>query len=127
MFESKRIFKVWDYRVSHQQLLIRSPQRPDTTTNIDLVFWGVKTFRLDTLLRGVDVRAAEAADIQALGLNDYVAAGAKVFLLSEGDHSAFVVSGGMKVLENDLDIFDSSLHSPQDAEDRNLGQTLARA
>lgn len=127
MFESNRLFKVWDYRVSHQQLLVRSPQSPEAATNIDLVFWGVKTFCLDTILRGVDVRAAGVKDIQAMDLGDYAAAGGKVFLLSADGRTAYVVSGGMKVLENDLDIFDSSLHSPQDVENRNLGQTLATA
>lgn len=125
MFKSNRTFKVWEYRVSFQQLLIRSPQSPDETTNIDLVFWGVETIRLDTLIRSIDVRATDAAAIRSLGLHASLTEGAKAFILSKAEHPSIVISLGMKVLENDLDIFDSSLCSPHDAEDKYRGKVLA--
>jgi hypothetical protein len=37
-----RRFQLWEYRVSHGSLLVRSPKGPDATTNVDLVFDGVE-------------------------------------------------------------------------------------
>jgi hypothetical protein len=37
-----RRFQLWEYRVSHGSLLIRSPKGPDAEMNIDLVFSGVE-------------------------------------------------------------------------------------
>lgn len=40
--ESSRRFQLWEYRVSHGSLLIRSPRCPQERTNIDVIFDGAK-------------------------------------------------------------------------------------
>jgi hypothetical protein len=37
-----RAFQLWEYKVSHGSLLIRSPKGPEISTNIDLVCVGVE-------------------------------------------------------------------------------------
>jgi hypothetical protein len=50
-----RTFQVWEYQVSHGNLLIRSPQAPaskhspEQVTNLDLHFFGVDYFELPCL------------------------------------------------------------------------------
>jgi LmbE family N-acetylglucosaminyl deacetylase len=61
MYESERDFKLWDYRVSHAQLLLRSPMSPDRGTNVDVQFWGVPdscVLSEADLERGVQMAAA---------------------------------------------------------------------
>ena len=46
-----RIFRIWDYVVSHDQLLIRSYDKEKG--NIDLLFYGVEYFNCPTIFRGL--------------------------------------------------------------------------
>lgn len=48
-----RRFQVWEYRVSHGSLLVRSPKGPQAEKNVDLVFVGVDYMALPRVLRGV--------------------------------------------------------------------------
>jgi hypothetical protein len=47
-FVSDRRFSLWDYNVSHKQMLLRSPKSPDLQKNIDIVMWGVEYIDLAT-------------------------------------------------------------------------------
>ena len=58
--QSDRDFRLWEYRVSHDQLLLRSPQGETHWRNLDLIFVGVEYLDLPTLLRGVELRQATA-------------------------------------------------------------------
>jgi hypothetical protein len=95
MYESKRSFKIWDYNVSHKQLLIRSPRTNGEVENIDLVFWGVERIELDSAFDGLSLARV------ARNSEDSV----PVFSVGNGH----VVAAGCKVLVNQLEIFDSSL------------------
>lgn len=127
MFQSNRLFKLWDYSVSHQQLLIRSPMTPDIPTNIDLLFWGVKSLNVETVLRGVEVACTDDCSINSEQLTKFLKNGCKVFLIQSGGSSMIVVASGFRALENKLDIFESTITTANDEEDREVGVELARA
>lgn len=109
-FVSDRRFRLWDYNVSHKQLLLRSPGSPDAGSNVDIVMWGVEYLDLPTSLDGVAMASASAEELgraeRALGK---AVDGSRVFCLVSGDRRSVVVAGGFKVLENELDPFESSL------------------
>ena len=42
---SGRTFQLWEYRVSHGSLLIRSPKGEDVAMNIDIICVGVERVR----------------------------------------------------------------------------------
>lgn len=112
MFKSERKFRIWDYKVSHSQLLIRSPQSADVATNIDLVFWGVERIDLPTSFQGVVM----LREVDGL------------IHIQSGGQSYRVAAGGFKVLENTLDIFESSLEGfAATEEQRNIGDVLAHS
>jgi hypothetical protein len=109
-----RDFKVWEYHVSHGQLLIRSPKAPATDasperhTNVDLVFLGVEYISLPRLLRGVMLDRASADDLRLLEATLGTApAPASVRMLVSGGRRFAVVAASVTVSENDWDIFDS--------------------
>lgn len=109
-FVSDRRFRLWDYNVSHKQMLLRSPGSPDAGSNVDIVMWGVEYLDLPTSLDGVAIAPASAEECRraerALGK---ALDGSRVFCLDSGDRRSLVVAAGFKVLENDLDPFESSL------------------
>ena len=109
MFDSKRQFKLWDYNVSHQQLLLRSPRTGNETENLDVVFWGVKHVCLPSILEEISLRLATTDQVERLSDMITTDLGIPVFQVQTSDGSGVVVAAGCKVLQNELEIFDSSL------------------
>jgi hypothetical protein len=113
-FSSNRTFKVWEYQVSHGQLLIRSPKAPATArtpeclTNVDLIFLGVEYLAIPRIFHGIEVATPineEGKNIEVV-LGKSVDAGNIIILVSEGKRFVIVASV-LKVYENDWDIFRS--------------------
>lgn len=110
----ERNFQVWEYQVSHGQLLVRSPQGPATdrapaqTTNIDLVFVGVEFFQLPRALRGLAIERStlEERTVLASSVGRTVEPERAWTLVSES-RRYFVVAASLTVSENNWDIFDS--------------------
>jgi len=109
-----RTFKVWEYQISHGQLLIRSPRSPATTTsperhtNVDVVFLGVEYMCLPRVLRGLTLDRATAEELQDLEATLGEAPEPKnVRILVSGGKRFVVVAVYIDVSENDWDIFDS--------------------
>lgn len=124
MFQSDRKFKLWDYRVSHKQALIRSPKTPDIATNVDFVFWGVEYLSIPSTLDGIAVVKADAM----AGNGFTPSSNGDVFVIETGGESYVIVAAGCKVLENRLDIFESSLEGfAATDENRDLGNVLAHS
>jgi len=106
-----RRFQLWEYRVSHGALLIRSPKGPDAETNIDFVFSGVEYVACPRMLRGLElVPTATAEDVSrvAEGFGAVVAPDQVFVLLSAGQRH-LVVAASCHVSENMDDIFDIPL------------------
>ena len=100
-----RRFQVWEYRVSHGSLLVRSPKGSHAEKNVDLVFVGVDYMALPRLMRGVSIDLGTADDHTLLraemGDDD------QIFVLESDGHRHPVVAKACRVSENDGDIFDS--------------------
>jgi hypothetical protein len=107
-----RSFRLWDFRVSHDQLLLRSPKTKDIATNSDIAFVGVEYVELPTLLNDAALDEAGDDDIRRaeLALGKTVPR-SRVFVLKCGERRYLVVAAAMKSFENDLDLFESSLET----------------
>jgi hypothetical protein len=107
-------FQVWEYQVSHGQLLIRSPKAPATGTspeqlrNVDLVCLGVEYMAVPRAFRGLKLCAPTHAELEQLGwlLCKSVAPDDVRILASEGKRFP-VVASSFVLSENDWDIFES--------------------
>lgn len=110
---SDRRFQVWEYQVSHGQLLIRSPATPATattapSTNLDLVFVGVSYMNVPNSFDGLAVEGAtpnEHAHVEQL-LGETVPR-EWVRTLHSGGQRFVVVAAGYSLSENDWDVFES--------------------
>ena len=97
-----RKFKVWHYTVSHSQLLIRSV---GNDKNIDIYFGNLKYMELPSILDGVLISEATAEDFEYLKKKvDCVKS--KVTVLVSSNRKYYVVSDIVKVMENNLDMFE---------------------
>lgn len=114
LLSSDRIFKVWEYQVSHGQLLVRSPKAPassfspERTTNLDIAFSGVEYMALPRIMRGVELVLAEPAELEALAeIVEHPLDVQNVMIFRSSSHRFPVVASRMAVSENDWDVFES--------------------
>src|SRR5262249_23225407 len=103
-----RAFQLWEYKVSHGSLLIRSPKGPGIHLNIDLICVGVEYLAAPRHMRGLDLQEPTAEEIEDLSrlLHREVQLSSIRVIVSE--HRRFpVVAASFRISENDGDIFDS--------------------
>jgi hypothetical protein len=106
----KRSFRLWEFNVNHNQLLLRSPKKKSQPKNVDIAFVGVGYVELPTKLDGITICQPSADEIERIceQLGSSVAPD-EIHVLSSGGKRYLVVAVAKKILDNDLDIFESSL------------------
>jgi hypothetical protein len=112
-FQSNRTFRLWDYHVSHDQLLLRSAKTESHPHNLDVVFVGVEYVRMPTHLKGLDIEPASPGEIMATGteIGRTVAHPSQVYTVTSGRERYVIVAASVRTEQNDLDIFVSSVES----------------
>jgi len=107
----ERRFRVWDYNVSHDQMLIRSPHGADDPMNLDIRFRGVEYVDLASTMEGISLEQPTDRDYEAVAerMGMSVQHPNKLFVLVTGGIRYYVVAAHMSVQENLLDYMESSL------------------
>lgn len=112
--KSERQFKLWDYQVSHGQLLIRSPKAPgdgdspELLTNVDLVFVDVEYVAVPRILNGLELLPASPEEVAQLETILGRVLDPHTITVLESDGRRFcVVAASVSLHENDWDIFES--------------------
>lgn len=127
MYESKRTFKVWDYNVSHKQLLLRSPRTDGDIENIDIIFWGVEVVSIPTTFSGLSLHKLPSNELGDCLKSGTQCSEVPAFKLESIGFHGLVRAAGCKILTNQLDIFDSSLvYADQDRPSEDFGVVLVR-
>ncbi len=104
-----RTFQLWEYRVSHGSLLIRSPIGPGVSTNVDLVCVGVIYLAAPRHMRGLELVEGTVDEIKMLReLLGKDVEPASVRVIVSAGHRFPIVAANFKISENQHDIF----HSP---------------
>jgi len=107
----ERTFKVWDYVVSHKQMVIRSPRREGGPPNLDLYFRGVAYFRSVTLFEGLSI--VEPTDAEIAEAQEAVAPRRCdpdwVRVLESGGQRNLVVADRLEVGETDFPLMSTVL------------------
>jgi hypothetical protein len=111
-FQSDRDFQLWDYNVSHRQMLVRSPAAPGVAGNVDIVFWAVDYIGIPAKLDGLEFMAPSAEELAtAERLLGRPPDASTIYVLSSAGRRFLVIAAGYRVLRNDLDIFESTLQT----------------
>ena len=112
IFKSKRHFTIFDFDISHGQLLLRASKDDDNINNIDIIFFGTRYIQLITSLLGVSIRLAN--DNQ--NLNNYNSLNSisdnlenHLFEINSTDESFYIGASYFKVYENELEFKETSL------------------
>lgn len=102
-----RRFQLWEYRVSHGSLLVRSPKSDGSPLNVDVAFVGVDYLAVPRVLDGLTVEGGREDDRVALvGTLGEVDLEHLFVLVSAGQRHP-VVAVACRVSENGADIFES--------------------
>ena len=109
--KSNRIFQLWEYTVSHQQLVVRSARDDENPMNIDLQFVGVLLLSMPVIFHGLTVEEGDHATLAAAGVSYSKPLGPnKIFAIKGGDGGlSVVIAAALNVEENELRPFESSL------------------
>lgn len=107
MFQSSRQFQLWDYNVSHQQLLLRSPKSQEEETNVDLIFHGVEQISLPTSLAGVQI-VAQPFDGE-IATRERLSTAGTVYVINSEGKTGWIVAYGCWAFENRVGLFESTL------------------
>ena len=106
----ERKFQVWEYWISHSQLLLRSHKTVTHAQNIDIIFIDVKYIELPTFMTDLEVTAPSAEDYmkaeQAMGRP---VPAERVFAILANGRRHLIVAGRMDVFENELELFQPCL------------------
>lgn len=106
-YNSKRLFKVWAYTVSHSFLLLRSPMlfedlegySDETRFNIDIEFTTVFYLDIPSKLEGIAI--SEITNEIPDKIKHYASSsGSKIFEIRSNEDRFYIASGGFKVGEN---------------------------
>jgi len=54
-YESKRNYILFDYNMSHSQLVLRSFKKDDSDSNLDIIFFGVNQIKIGTNFDSVNI------------------------------------------------------------------------
>lgn len=107
LLASARTYRVWTYRVSHDQLLIRSARSSVHSVNSDLMFYGVMHMALPSLMHGLEVykepRESARHSIPNFRELDFA------FRLRSANEDFWVAAGGLRVEENELGLWETHL------------------
>lgn len=110
LYSTERHFRLWDYTVSHDQLLLRSPGTPESPKNLDVIFLGVDYLSIPTMLTGLKLGRASVKDsAKVIGRLKEAPDCCEVYAVVTGGHRYYIVAVAFRVYENDLDLFESSL------------------
>jgi hypothetical protein len=105
---TERVFQLWEFKVSHGSLLIRSPKGPGIEQNIDLICVGVEYLAAPRHLGGLYVEEPTPEEIQGLSqLLGKEVQSSNVRVMVSGDRRFPIVAASFRISENNNDIFDS--------------------
>jgi hypothetical protein len=103
-FTRGRQFQLWEYRVSHGSLLIRSPAGPGRETSVDIICTGLEYLAAPRHLGEITV--SEATQIELDRLQKILGSRFSPPLESLGERF-LIVAASLKVQEHLGDIFES--------------------
>lgn len=118
-------FQLWEYLVSHRQLLLRRPASASAPSNIDLLFGGVHYVSLPSTIRNPRVRSATTVELRSVREVMGKEPSPHDVHIIEGEGSkGFVVAGSARRVVNELELFESGLE--RFADSRSSAERLER-
>jgi hypothetical protein len=117
IFKSNRHFTIFDFSISHGQLLLRASKDDNNIKNIDIVFFGVRYIQLFTSFLGLSIRSVKGREdlIHYDSVNFYLKYDKNhLFEIETVGEKFYIAASFFKVYENELEFNETSLgmHEP---------------
>lgn len=113
ILESERRFQLWEYRVSHGSLMIRSPRAHDVEESVDVKFVGVEYLAVPRFFQGLRVELGNEREArQVASASGRNSEQSHVFKLTSKGVEYFVVALSCRVDRHSNDIFWSPFDIP---------------
>lgn len=111
IFTSNRYFTLFDFLISHGQLLLRSSKNDKYTDNVDIIFFDVQYIQLHISLHGLSVSCPDKSELANLIQlsSSSTAAGKQIFEIKSGDANYYIAASYFTVYENQLEFNETSL------------------
>lgn len=111
IFSSDRYFTVFDYFISHGQLLVRSKKEDNQKWNIDIIFFDTTFLQLFTILNGLTIRKVNKDHLNNYSsVNDYLKYdNSNLFEITSQAEKYYIAASFVKVFENELEFNETSL------------------
>jgi len=112
IFKSNKYFTVFDFVISHGQLLLRASKDEDNFKNIDIIFFGTRYIQLFTSLSGLSISLVENNKeiINYSTVNSFLSTNENyLFEIETKNEKYYVGASYFKVYENELEFNETSL------------------
>lgn len=111
IFKSNRYFTVFDYFISHGQLLIRSKKEDNKKWNIDIIFFDTTFLQLFTMLYGLTISMVNKDDFSNYdSVNKYLRYdNSNLFEIISNNEKYYIAASFVKIYENELEFNETSL------------------
>jgi hypothetical protein len=107
------VFKLWEYRVSHSQLLIRCPKVSEASRNVDLKFYNVEYIDLPHAFHDLQIDEANQDEIAfaSTRLGKPVDK-ERIVVLKSRERRHMVIAGAFVISESTMGVFESPFALP---------------
>jgi len=110
LFSSDRFFAIFSYALSHGLLLLRSGKTDAAPTRVDILFQDVRAMEIRAWFSGIEIREASPEILKNFASNPLplLEPGNKMYQVSGGDWSGYILAGIMSTHEDDGGLFEPS-------------------
>lgn len=110
-FTSERYFTIFDAKISHGQLLIRSQKRDDNDNNIDVIFYDTTFIHTSFTFKGLSIKFLDNSSIPSHLLieKNIESVENKMYELLSENRTYYVASSFVRVFVNNLEFHETSL------------------
>lgn len=116
IFKSDRYFTIFDFVISHGQLLLRSQKTDDLPKNIDVIFFDTTFIQSFSRLKGLHIKMlGKGIDLPEYSTvkkyldydNNYL------YEIDSNDEKYYIADSFVRIFENQLEFSESSLNTSE--------------
>jgi hypothetical protein len=127
IFKSDRYFTLFDFLISHGQLLLRSQKSEELVSNIDIIFFDTTFVQTFSRLKGLRVSRVgkNSNNISYNTLKKYLSYdNAFLFEIDSNNEKYYIAASFVRVFENTLEFHETSLGYENMGREREVASSL---
>ncbi|MGJ1323038.1 hypothetical protein ACR780_10125 [Sphingobacterium faecium] len=125
IFNSKKSFVVFDYFISHGQLLIRSKKSDNQKYNIDIIFFNTSFLQLFTFINGITIKIVNKSNFSKYdSVVKYLEYdNSNLFEITSSNEKYYIAASFVQIFENELEFNETSLGMIYKGRERKIAES----